>query len=126
MPEARVQLAQFTGSERILFGHAKDFPADFGREGLLRVFDEADFQMGRGARDFDERGVDAVGRGAGHHAEDELCARRHKWLQEIFNTEAESLQGRAKGEESKSERVSPWENWVGTGPNARVLRRSVF
>jgi hypothetical protein len=89
VPEAGVELAQFAGRQGILFGYAKDFVADFWREGLLRVIEEPDFQTGRGARDSNQRGVDAVGRSAGHHAEDELCGRGHKWLKQFFNTELE-------------------------------------
>jgi len=69
--EAEVELAELAGGHGSLFSDAKDFFADGGGEGDGRVMEEFDLKLGWCARDTDERDVDAVNRGAGHHAEDE-------------------------------------------------------
>ena len=51
--EAGVELAEFGGGKGILFGDAEDFFADCGGERLMCVVQEIDFQIWRGATDFD-------------------------------------------------------------------------
>src|SRR5215813_10898283 len=119
LPEAGVQLAQFSGRQGMLFGYAKDFLADFWREGLLRVIDEPDFQTGRGARDSNERGVNTVGRSAGHHAEDEFCGRGHKWLKKFLTQRRTGNREERKG---SSQRV----NALAETPSAAARVKTPF
>ena len=72
-----MELAEFSWGEGILLGNTQNFLADLRPEGLVGVVQEIDFQIGRGARNFYECGVYAVGRSAGHHAENEFCRRGH-------------------------------------------------
>jgi len=110
--ETEMELAEFAGGDRILFGDTENFFADGGGEGDARVIEEFDLQIGRRAGDTDERNVNAVNRGAGHHAEDEHGFCGHEQVMRIFNTEdtgehrEEAVRFGERGNETPIARIS--------------------
>jgi len=114
--QAGVELAEFTWSERILFGYAEDFFADGGWEILTGVAEELDFQVWRSAGDSYESGVDAVGGGAGHHAEDEHGVFGHE--NDDKNFYHRGHRGHREEEEGGVQRVT-----AGTGSKGKVTLR---
>lgn len=69
--KAKIHLAQVAGWNGSLFGDAEDFFADLRRKIEARVVEEFRVEVGRGAGDFGQGNIDAVGGGSGHEAEDE-------------------------------------------------------
>lgn len=67
--QAKIQLAEFACRNRLLLGHAKDFPAEWRRKAERSVTKQFGVQVRRCAGNASEGNVDTVGRSAGHKAE---------------------------------------------------------
>ena len=71
LAEAEIHLAEIADRNRSLLGNAEDFFSDLSGEIDACVIEEFRVQVWRGAGNFCQGDVDAVGGGAGHQAEDE-------------------------------------------------------
>src|SRR5262245_44169477 len=71
LAEAKVELTQFTGGDRLLFRYTQNLLANVRWEGNGGMREQLRAQPRRWAGDFRQSDVNRVGGGAGHQAEDE-------------------------------------------------------